>query len=205
MDDSSFRSDAPPGDDRPYAWLDEWLCEYVDGTMDPPLRAVFEEYMRANPDLKAHVERLEETRDLLCQCGRMPSTACDRKTRADVCGAVEADMLRTSASWACFFENRQTVVVGLTSSVVALVLGLFTGALLFGADASRTGTPPAPPSSVAVEHTNRAPAPPRRSQTVAPPIAAPSSPAGPPSLPASLLPATTDSLPAPVLTQMNAP
>ncbi|WP_176521845.1 hypothetical protein [Longimonas halophila] len=36
---SDGAQDPPPGDgDPPYGWIDEWLCEYVDGTMDPAWR-----------------------------------------------------------------------------------------------------------------------------------------------------------------------
>ena len=56
------------GDDGSYEWIGEWLCEYVDGTMDPSMQAVFEEYMEANPELADHVERLCRTRLLLSEC-----------------------------------------------------------------------------------------------------------------------------------------
>ncbi len=56
-------------DDVPYSWLDEFLCEYVDGTMDPGTRAAFEEYLRANPALREHVQCLCRTRQLLCRYG----------------------------------------------------------------------------------------------------------------------------------------
>jgi ferric-dicitrate binding protein FerR (iron transport regulator) len=76
------RYDDPPGDaplgdegalaggDGSYEWIGEWLCEYVDGTMDPSMQAVFEEYIEANPELAAHIERLCRTRSLLgsCEC-----------------------------------------------------------------------------------------------------------------------------------------
>jgi anti-sigma factor RsiW len=48
-----------------YKRIDEWLCEYVDGTTDPSLEPVFEKYVEANPELKAHVERLRKTREVL--------------------------------------------------------------------------------------------------------------------------------------------
>ena len=65
-----FGEGSDPEDDCPYVWISEWLCEYVDGTMDPSMQAVFEEYMEANPELSAHVERLCRTRALLngCDC-----------------------------------------------------------------------------------------------------------------------------------------
>lgn len=52
-----------------FSELDEWLCEYVDGTIDPVVREALEEYMQVNPALACHVERLLETRHLLCRYG----------------------------------------------------------------------------------------------------------------------------------------
>lgn len=57
------------GEEGASTGLDEFLCEYVDGTMDPVVRAAFEEYMRQNPDLYYHVECLRETRSMLCRYG----------------------------------------------------------------------------------------------------------------------------------------
>lgn len=145
-----FSNGDPAGDDAPYEWLDEWLCEYVDGTMDPALEKVFRTYVEANPELKAHVARLRETRDLLSECsGPKPLSdeacqrACDRVQRR-VCGRVECDMLRSQVSLESVVEKRSAVVAGLTLSTVALVLGLFTGALLFGPSPSATAVADAP-------------------------------------------------------------
>lgn len=55
--------------DHEFSDLDEWLCEYVDGTIDPVVREALEEYMQVNPALACHVERLLETRHLLCRYG----------------------------------------------------------------------------------------------------------------------------------------
>ena len=52
-----------------FADLDEWLCEYVDGTIDPVVCKALEEYMEHNHRLASHVERLRETRHLLCKYG----------------------------------------------------------------------------------------------------------------------------------------
>lgn len=65
--------DEEEGDER----LDEFLCEYVDGTMEAGVRASFEEYLAQNPDLAAHVRGLVLTRSLLCshrECAHAPST-----------------------------------------------------------------------------------------------------------------------------------
>ncbi len=57
-------------DSKPYdvsSLEDEFLCEYVDGTMDPLVRHVFEEYVRVNPGMEEHIEQLRNTRRLLCR------------------------------------------------------------------------------------------------------------------------------------------
>jgi anti-sigma factor RsiW len=118
-----------PGDDAPYEWLDEWLCEYVDGTMDPSLEAVFEQYVEANPELKAHVERLQETRDLLCECGLSREVPTD--VEAEICTEVECDMLQSSAPLSEFVRDHSMAALGVVSSVaVALVVGFLVGATM---------------------------------------------------------------------------
>lgn len=57
------------GDDNHPDLEDEFLCEYVDGTMDPVIQGVFEEYVRTNPELREHIECLRDTRLLLCRYG----------------------------------------------------------------------------------------------------------------------------------------
>ena len=61
-----------PGDrvlkgDSANSWLDELLCEYVDGTMDRVVRSAFEECMTKDACLAQLVERLRCMRLLLCQ------------------------------------------------------------------------------------------------------------------------------------------
>jgi hypothetical protein len=125
----------------PYSWLNEWLCEYVDGTMDPSLRRVFEKYVQANPELKAHVERLRRTRQMLCAC----SEASKQEAPDDVCARVqekvECDMLRSPRS----LEEvvREWPVAAFASTlVVALVVGMFTGATLFAPEVMPAQTVP---------------------------------------------------------------
>jgi len=118
-----FDGDVPNGGDEPsYEWLDEWLCEYVDGTMDPSLEAVFEQYVEANPDLKAHVERLQKTRDLLCSCGLPKDPAADVK--AEICREVACDQSSNAET-----DPVPLTALGIASSVVvALVVGFLVGA-----------------------------------------------------------------------------
>lgn len=117
-------------DDCPYSWLNEWLCEYVDGTMDPSLRRVFDKYVQANPDLKAHVERLRHTRQLLCACSDEPKQKAPDGVCARVQEKVECDMLRTPRSLEEAVRERPVTAFASTL-VVALVVGMFTGAALF--------------------------------------------------------------------------
>ena len=49
--------------------LDEFLVEYVDGTMDPVVRGAFEEFMRVYPEVRAHVDCLSSVRSELCKLG----------------------------------------------------------------------------------------------------------------------------------------
>lgn len=125
--ETPFAGDEPDGgDDAPYEWLDEWLCEYVDGTMDPSLEAVFEQYVEANPELKAHVQRLKETRRLLCECGLSQGPSAGVKD--EICAEVECNS-SSSPPLSDLLRNRPTAALGLVSSVaVALVVGFLIGA-----------------------------------------------------------------------------
>jgi anti-sigma factor RsiW len=129
----------------PYSWLNEWLCEYVDGTMDPSLRRVFEKYVEANPDLKAHIERLRHTRELLCRCSQSPEQevpdAVPEAVRARVREKVECDLLRTPHSLRDAVKERP-VTAFVSSFMVALVVGLFAGATLFAPEVVSTPTTP---------------------------------------------------------------
>jgi len=128
--ETPFAGNGPgAGDDAPYEWLDEWLCEYVDGTMDPSLEAVFEQYVEANPELKAHVERLQETRELLCECGLSKEAPTELET--EICTEVECDLLQSSMPLSEFIRNHSMATLGVVSSMaVALVVGFLVGATM---------------------------------------------------------------------------
>lgn len=73
--------------------LDEFLCEYVDGTMDPKVREVFEEYLRMNPRLAEQVRCLCQTRQLLCQQHQLaPRGFQDRLRRRVACEVMRSQM-----------------------------------------------------------------------------------------------------------------
>lgn len=100
------------------AWhdLDEFLCEYVDGSMDPVVREVFEEYVLQNPDLAYHVECLCQARQMLrrshCPC-RLTADFVDRLRR------------RVSEDG---FAQREVVMPGMYANLAHLTA--FTSALL---------------------------------------------------------------------------
>lgn len=118
------------GDGAPsYEWLDEWLCEYVDGTMDPSMEAVFEQYVEADPELKAHVERLRQTREILCGCDvpeRSPTEG-----PAPMNGGGEEDLIQAPPVFSEETGERSVASVGIASSIaVALVVGFLAGSVL---------------------------------------------------------------------------
>ena len=139
---NSPAGDAPPGNgEPPYEWLDEWLCEYVDGAMDPSLETVFEQYVEANPKLKAHVERLCETRELLADAGasdppRPPAAAPSTDASAP-----------DPARRAPVVSDRISPFATLLSVTVALLVGFLAGTLLEDPSAA-SSAPEAPPAGV---------------------------------------------------------
>ncbi len=160
------RHDDRMGGDCPYEWLSEWLCEYVDGTMDPSVRAVFDEYLRANPELAEHVERLCEMRLLLCQCQEAPEPSEQMHRRADeirrrLCRQLEEEMMQTRSPLP---EGVGTVAAVASGMTAMLVVGMIVGASLFGAPAaSRTPVAASTPERTEVRHPSaRADRPPAR-------------------------------------------
>lgn len=142
-------------EDCPYSWLNEWLCEYVDGTMDPSLEAVFEEYIRANPELEAHIERLKRTQQLLEQCSNdPPPDAAPDKVCAQVQRRVESEMLRSTESMRGVVAKRPFAAL-VSSMAVALVIGLVAGAT-FLASPSTTNSASSAVASDALQTLERA-------------------------------------------------
>jgi anti-sigma factor RsiW len=168
LPDDDFGNAGPGDEDAPYEWLDEWLCEYVDGTMDPSLQATFEQYVEANPQLKAHIERLQETRDLLA--GTRPDPDPDLppvppETKQAVCSEVERDHLATPSPVSDLVAQRPLTSVA-SSVAAALLIGFLAGAVfndpasseLLTADPSRSDATPstdatAPPGPSSASHT----------------------------------------------------
>ena len=130
------------GEDGADRELDEFLCEYVDGTMDRVVREAFEEYLRQDPSLYEHVACLRRTRSVLCRYGcrvRAPEKLQERihQRLGEETLAVPPVMPQVA--------NRLNVVATL-SSVLLLVCGFF----IAGESESMSTDTPAP-RSVATE------------------------------------------------------
>lgn len=123
------------GDGAPsYEWLDEWLCEYVDGTMDPSMEAVFEQYVEANPELRAHVKRLHQTREILCGCDLPEGKPADFQ-QGDGAETTESEASPVSVSSPEPDpegpSGPSTQTAGIAASIaVALVVGFLAGSVL---------------------------------------------------------------------------
>ncbi|MXW63846.1 MAG: hypothetical protein F4Y00_05725 [Bacteroidetes bacterium SB0662_bin_6] len=125
---------------------DEFLCEYVDGTMDPLVRHVFEEYVRANPGMEEHIERLRRTRRLLCRYAcrcRAPSDLHDRLRNF-----IPAESSRPSVpSPVVSGEEAKGTVASSYAVTVILMLGL-----VLGASGVQSGNGRMPSSAMAGSH-----------------------------------------------------
>ncbi len=125
--------------DCPFSDLDELLCEYVDGTMDPAVRQVFEEYLRTNPTLAHHVECLCRTRQLLCQHGACRLRAPDG-FQARLRQRLAYEMMREQRSLEYLSLPLRSATVLASAVALLVILGMCTGLLLYmeqGSEVSR--------------------------------------------------------------------
>ncbi len=120
MPDGYYPDYSDQSDDQ----LDEFLCEYVDGTMDPCVRQAFEEYLEANPSLAQHARCLCNTRNMLCSYGgRHPAETLQEQIRHK----VACELNRKNKHEALLF-NRLGSAAMLTSVVsLMLIMGMMAG------------------------------------------------------------------------------
>jgi len=123
MSDRYDQDASLPNDDG----LDEYLCEYVDGTMDPAVRRAFEDFLRANPALAAHVERLQRTR-MLCsrqRCTHHAPSSLQHRLRME----IARDLMGNDGP--ALYLPRLGHFAAMTSLVgLAVLIGVVTGAAL---------------------------------------------------------------------------
>ena len=132
--------------------LDEFLCEYVDGTMDPAVCRVFEEYLEVNPELREHVRYLRDTRRLLCRYGcRLQAP---EGLQARIRRQLSYEMMRARVP---IYANVTGTLFGVTSAMMLLLMVGMVVPLLAEADKSH----PVAVSRLAApaDHTHRAQAP----------------------------------------------
>ena len=141
--------------DDPYPWLHEFLCEYVDGTMDPAQRDAFEEYVRANPALAHHIEQLCRARTLLCRHGCRLRAATDVHERLH--RRLAGEVMRTQDPIPATLVQRLGSAATLTSMMAVVVLvGMLGGTLLV---ADEPAEPSEPRANVENRRVDRLPLP----------------------------------------------
>lgn len=112
---------------------DELLCEYVDDTMDPLIREVFEEYLRLNPEMREHVECLRNTRKLLCHFGcrcHAPRDLHERLRRE-----ISCELMRAQVPFHLALSDHLRSFATVTSAMAFLILvGMIAGVTVFEGD-----------------------------------------------------------------------
>jgi hypothetical protein len=104
--------------------LDEFLVEYVDGTMDPVVRQAFEEFLRVYPEVRAEVDCLMSVRTELCRLGddcrcKAPPGFQDRLKRQLACEASGGD-----GSLEHLAPQLNVIALAFSLTILALAVGL---------------------------------------------------------------------------------
>lgn len=102
--------------------LDEFLCEYVDGTMDPHTRLAFEEVLYSNPDLLARVEALRHTRALLCHYGGRCPCQAPEGFQVKLQQRLACEMLRSDQPVSSPITHRLQTAVSVASALAVLLV-----------------------------------------------------------------------------------
>lgn len=122
----------------PYSELDEYLCEYVDNTMDPCVRKVFEEYLVVDPVLAEHVEQLRHTRELLFHYGCRHHAPSGLQVRLRQ--RLGLEMIRSQCPRFSMVLDRFGAVLVFASAMAMITLsGMLIGSLDDSEDISGTG------------------------------------------------------------------
>jgi len=104
--------------------LDELMCEYVDGTMDPAVRAAFEEFLAANPEIADQARCLCQTRDMLCSYGCRHS---EESLETQIRRRVVSELGRQDRSHKAMTERLARIAMVTSAVGVVLLLGMMTG------------------------------------------------------------------------------
>jgi len=123
--------------DDKYPWLSEFICEYVDDTMHPDARAMFEEYLHADPSLQRYVGSLQSTRKMLRHHGCRLHAPCSLQQQLRARIAQEQGQQSGTDSGA----STSTPTGSLLLMALVVVSLLSTGVLLSGYSFSPSSTP----------------------------------------------------------------
>jgi len=110
--------------DQPDDQLDEFLCEYVDGTMDPAVRRAFEEFLEANPSLAAHADCLCRTRNMLCSYGGRQGRA---SLEAQIRHRVAFELDRKNRIEATYLSRLGKAAMATSFVSLLLIVGMMVG------------------------------------------------------------------------------
>lgn len=110
--------------DQPDDQLDEFLCEYVDGTMDPAVRNAFEEFLEANPSLAAHADCLCRTRSMLCSYGGRHGRA---SLEAQIRHRVAFELDRKNRVEATYLSRLGKAAMATSFVSLFLIIGMMMG------------------------------------------------------------------------------
>ena len=110
--------------EQPDDQLDEFLCEYVDGTMDPAVQRAFEEFLEANPPLAAHADCLCRTRNMLCSYGGRHGRA---SLEAQIRHRVAFELDRKRRVEATFHARLGTAALAPSFVGLFLIIGMMIG------------------------------------------------------------------------------
>ena len=125
--------DAPDGEGGICPKMDELLCEYVDGTMDPTVQDVFEECICADPVLAERVHELRGTRSLLNRYGHKLRHV-EPEDSSCSSGPQSKEESETPSSTSSNPPLRRVRMSTLVAAVAAsLVVGMLAGKAVFGA------------------------------------------------------------------------
>jgi len=105
--------------------LDEFLVEYVDGTMDPVVREAFEEFLRVYPEVAEQVDCLASVRSELCRLGdkcrcHAPPGFQDRLKEQ----LLEESDKRTLVAEDAWLPHLNTFALAFSLTLLALAVGL---------------------------------------------------------------------------------
>lgn len=105
--------------------LDEFLVEYVDGTMDPVVREAFEEFLRVYPEVADQVDCLATVRSQLCRLGdkcrcHAPPGFQDRLKEH----LLEESSRETVISPSSWLPHLNGVAIAFSLTLLALAIGM---------------------------------------------------------------------------------